>query len=468
MFAFLHTKSPQPEVPDKILESSLSAEKLRTTLLLVFGGLLSLMLVASVEALLSLRQLHTIEEQVSGRFMTRTQALSTVLISVHVYDDQLERFLLEDQPIEQSQVGIEIASHSAEAHSALRSYPPDREPQEQKMLNEIEQELSEQEVTFAALLSRAPGDRREHSRQFIHEQLIPRSLDILQVSQQIALLNSGRLAQENQALLTRFQGLQMKLRSMLILALAAGFLLSIVGSFYILRLERQGRQRYRVLADNRRELEKLSARLLDVQEQERRSISRELHDEVGQSLEALLVDLGRLSTLVSPADQAIREQITRVKSLAENSVKTVRDIALLLRPSMLDDLGLIPALEWQAREISRRSDMEVEVHSEMVSEKLPDETKICVYRLVQEALNNAATHAAAKNARVSVVQTPEKLRVEIIDDGLGFDSRRVRGMGLLGMEERVKRLGGTLSIESRAGQGTSLKAELPLDPAKSS
>jgi len=468
MFAFLHTKSPQPEVPDKIFESSLSAEKLRTTLLLVFGGLLSLMLVAGVEALLSLRQLHTIEEQVSGRFMTRTQALSTVLISVHVYDDQLERFLLEDQPIEQSQVGIEIASHAAEAHSALRSYPPDREPQEQKMLNEIEQELSEQEVTFAALLSRAPGDRREHSRQFIHEQLIPRSLDILQVSQQIALLNSGRLAQENQALLTRFQGLQMKLRSMLILALAAGFLLSIVGSFYILRLERQGRQRYRVLADNRRELEKLSARLLDVQEQERRSISRELHDEVGQSLEALLVDLGRLSTLVPPVDQAIREQITRVKSLAENSVKTVRDIALLLRPSMLDDLGLIPALEWQAREISRRSDMEVEVHSEMVSEKLPDETKICVYRLVQEALNNAATHAAAKNARVSVVQTPEKLRVEIIDDGLGFDSRRVRGMGLLGMEERVKRLGGTLSIESRAGQGTSVKAELPLDPAKSS
>jgi signal transduction histidine kinase len=468
MFAFLHTKSPQPEVPDKIFESSLSAEKLRTTLLLVFGGLLSLMLVASVEALLSLRQLHTIEEQVSGRFMTRTQALSTVLISVHVYDDQLERFLLEDQPIEQSQVGIEIATHAAEAHSALRSYPPDREPQEQKMLNEIEQELSEQEVTFAALLSRAPGDRREHSRQFIHEQLIPRSLDILQVSQQIALLNSGRLAQENQALLTRFQGLQMKLRSMLILALAAGFLLSIVGSFYILRLERQGRQRYRVLADNRRELEKLSARLLDVQEQERRSISRELHDEVGQSLEALLVDLGRLSTLVPPADQAIREQITRVKSLAENSVKTVRDIALLLRPSMLDDLGLIPALEWQAREISRRCDMEVEVHSEMVSEKLPDETKICVYRLVQEALNNAATHAAAKNARVSVVQTPEKLRVEIIDDGLGFDSRRVRGMGLLGMEERVKRLGGTLSIESRAGQGTSVKAELPLDPAKSS
>jgi signal transduction histidine kinase len=108
----------------------------------------------------------------------------------------------------------------------------------------------------------------------------------------------------------------------------------------------------------------------------------------------------------------------------------------------------------------------VDVYSEMVSEKLPDETRICIYRLVQEALNNAATHSAARNARVSVVQTPDKLRVEITDDGRGFDPLRVRGMGLLGMEERVKRLGGMLSIESRAGQGTSVKAELPLDAAK--
>jgi signal transduction histidine kinase len=466
MFAFLHTKKPPSKARDEIFEASLSAEKLRTTLLLAFGGLLSLMLAAGVGALFSLRQLHTIEEEVSGRFMTRTQALSTLVISVHVYDDQLERFLLEDQLTEQSQARFEIASHAAEAHSALRSYPADREPQEQQMLKEIEQALSEQEVTFAALLSRAPEARREHSRQFIHEQLIPRSQDIVQVLQQIALLNTGRLARENQGLLMRFQGLQMRLTSMLILALTAGLLLSIVGSFYILRLERQGRQRYRALAHNRRELEKLSARLVDVQEQERRSISRELHDEVGQTLEALLVDLGRLSTLVPSGEQAIREQITRVKSLAENSVKSVRNIALLLRPSMLDDLGLIPALEWQAREVSRRSEMEVDVYSEMVSEKLPDETRICIYRLVQEALNNAATHSAARNARVSVVQTPGKLRVEITDDGRGFDPLRVRGMGLLGMEERVKRLGGMLSIESRAGQGTSVKAELPLDAAK--
>jgi signal transduction histidine kinase len=163
----------------------------------------------------------------------------------------------------------------------------------------------------------------------------------------------------------------------------------------------------------------------------------------------------------------MHEQIAHLKSLAENSVKTVRDMALLLRPSMLDDLGLIPALEWQAREVSRRGDMEVDVHSEMISDGLSDEVKICAYRLVQEALNNAAAHASAKSARVSVIQNARTLRVEITDDGQGFDSARVRGMGLLGMEERVKRLGGTLKIDSRYGAGTAVVAELPLPLTRS-
>jgi signal transduction histidine kinase len=129
---------------------------------------------------------------------------------------------------------------------------------------------------------------------------------------------------------------------------------------------------------------------------------------------------------------------------------------------MLDDLGLIPALEWQAREISRRSDMEVEVHSQSVSEDLGDETKVTIYRLVQEALNNAATHSSAKNAKVTVAQAPGKITVEITDDGHGFDPERKRGMGILGMEERVRRLGGTLTIESAPGKSATVRAELPL------
>jgi signal transduction histidine kinase len=129
---------------------------------------------------------------------------------------------------------------------------------------------------------------------------------------------------------------------------------------------------------------------------------------------------------------------------------------------MLDDLGLVPALEWQAREVSRRTEMEADVHAQNVSEKLPDEYKICIYRIVQEALNNAARHASSRTASVTVAQDSQKIRVSIVDRGCGFDARRVRGLGLVGMDERVKRLGGTLTIESSPGQGTTVKAELPM------
>jgi signal transduction histidine kinase len=106
--------------------------------------------------------------------------------------------------------------------------------------------------------------------------------------------------------------------------------------------------------------------------------------------------------------------------------------------------------------------MEVDVHSQNVSEDLGDETKVTVYRLVQEALNNAATHASAKNAKVTVAQVSDKITIGITDDGHGFDPKRRRGMGILGMEERVRRLGGTFTIESAPGKGAAVKAELPL------
>jgi len=153
-----------------------------------------------------------------------------------------------------------------------------------------------------------------------------------------------------------------------------------------------------------------------------------------------------------------------MKGVAERSVKSVRNLALLLRPSMLDDLGLTAALEWQGREVSRNSEMEVDVQCENVSDDLPDEYKVTIYRLVQEALNNAVRHSGARNARVCVGQNSHHIRVEVVDDGRGFNPERMRGMGILGMEERVKRLGGTLTIESKPKQGTTLKADLPSPP----
>ena len=300
----------------------------------------------------------------------------------------------------------------------------------------------------------------------LNEEVLPGRLRILDTSEKIALWNRQQLSEADRDLFARFAGLQEKQARLLITALAAGLLLSIASIVYVLRLERQGQRRYIELVKSRNALEELSARLVDAQETERRSISRDLHDEVGQSLGALLVNVERLSAQVHTAGEVDKKQVEssvdNIKAVAEGTVQTVRNMALLLRPSMLDDLGLVAALEWQGREVSRRSDVEVEVHAEGVSEELSDEYKICIYRLVQEALNNVARHSGGKNAYVTVQQRSEKILVSIADDGRGFDSQRVRGLGLLGMEERVKRLGGIITIESNPQQGTTLRAELPL------
>ncbi|MGC2828896.1 MAG: sensor histidine kinase [Candidatus Acidiferrum sp.] len=444
------------------LQSKERARKVRALLFVSFGWLLTLLIGAGVDALFSLRQLDTVERQVSSRFSARSQALSTIVVSVHVYDDQLERFLLQDQLPAPSPDPSEIAEKIAEIRAALLRFPPDQFPEEQLLLAEMQNLLLDQQNSFATILTWRPEARQQRAQQFIGEQLLPWRAHIFEISQQISTVDGKRLADENLALALRFQSMEERLVWLVALALIAGVLISLVCGWYILRLERQGRQRYQALARSRLELEALSARLVEAQEEERRSISRELHDEVGQSLGALLVEVGQLSKLVPPEARDTQAQITHIKSVAESAVKSIRDIALLLRPPMLDDLGLVPALEWQAREISRRSDMEVEVHSQSVSEDLGDETKVTIYRLVQEALNNAATHAFAKNAKVTVVQRPDKIIVEITDDGDGFDAERKRGMGILGMEERVRRLGGAFTIQSAPGKGVIVTAELPL------
>jgi signal transduction histidine kinase len=232
-------------------------------------------------------------------------------------------------------------------------------------------------------------------------------------------------------------------------------MLAIGCAMYVLRAERQNR-------GARLALEGLSARLVDAQETERRTISRELHDQVGQTLNAVLVDAANLARRIPEDDAVSRGYLDNIRSYADASVNAIRDIALLLRPSMLDDLGLIPALEWQAREVSRRTGIDVRVSADHVAESLPDAVRTCIYRVVQEALQNVSKHSGAKHARVAVAQKPEQIQLSVEDDGSGFDPARTRGMGLLGMEERVRQLGGKLQLKSESGKGTCLNVSLPV------
>ena len=458
----------RPAIPDNPVgradalgvEGNKANRRLRIVLLVSFGSLLAFLLYSGTSALHTLRKLHDVEESVRHEALERERVLATVIISTNIYSDHVEEFLLSSQQPEEDAAG-EIFKRADEARTALQSYPADRNAEEQSLIEQMQKYLSEQDGVIRGSKEWRPEERQSLAQQVISQRIIPRRRQFVAIAQRVELLNDSQTVAAEQGGFLQFEHLQNRLVRMLLLALSSGLLLAIGSAIYILRLERQAAFRYAELAHSRRELQELSTRLVDAQETERRSISHELHDEVGQALGLLLLDAGRLSKQLAGGDDKNQEIVQRIKTLAERTLHEVRNIALLLRPSMLDDLGLVAAVEWYAREMSRRGEIEVEVRSENVTEGLADELKVCVYRLVQEALTNAQRHAHAKNVEVALVQAGGTIRVKIADDGVGFDTKRTRGMGLLGMEERVKRLGGRITVESRPGAGTKIEAELP-------
>jgi signal transduction histidine kinase len=288
------------------------------------------------------------------------------------------------------------------------------------------------------------------------------STSVLEIDTRVQDVDERQLAATESEIQRQFEDLGRRLSLVLIIALSFALLLAAGCIIYIFKIERQNSRRYKEILDGRKELEQLSARLVAAQETERRAISRELHDEVGQTLGAVLVDAANLANRIPAEDTMSHRYLDNIRALADSSVNSIRNIALLLRPSMLDDLGLIPALEWQAREVSRRSGIKVKVTAENVPDSLPDALRTCIYRVVQETLHNVSRHSGAKNVLVSVQQAGDSLVLTVKDDGSGFDPEKTRGLGLLGMEERVKQLGGRLEIQSQPGHGTVLRATLPI------
>jgi signal transduction histidine kinase len=234
------------------------------------------------------------------------------------------------------------------------------------------------------------------------------------------------------------------------------------------RSERESVIRFEETAQARRDLQQLSARLLQVQEDEWSRLSRELHDEIGQTLTALRIEIsGALAALRTEPDAA-EQRLGEARLLAERTVETVRNISRLLRPSLLDDLGLEPALQSLVEEFNRRGTIACDFAGEEIAAALPDSHRTCVYRVVQEALTNCARHSQARRATVRLWQSGGELNVEIHDDGKGFPAgprggpKGKTGLGILGMRERVAALGGELAIESAPGGGTRVSARLPL------
>jgi two-component system sensor histidine kinase UhpB len=226
-----------------------------------------------------------------------------------------------------------------------------------------------------------------------------------------------------------------------------------------------------------RELKALSEQLVNAQEDERKRISRELHDELGQALTATRIDLLAVSESLdqdrsvgtSCNGRDVHQRLTDTILVVEQMLKQVREMALDLRPSMLDDLGLVPTLGWHTRRFAERTGVNVTLDHRGMEERLPAQVETTLYRTVQEALTNISKHAQAKNVGIHIARVNSTVRAIVQDDGKGFDPQAVqarhtteRGVGLVGMRERVVGAGGNLIVNSAPGQGTRLSLTMPL------
>ena len=335
-----------------------------------------------------------------------------------------------------------------------------RPQQESKVLDRLETALRDYWDAAAAEFQESPLKNKTAS---VRDQFASQSKKIFAVTEELGKLNEENFEARRRELSHAVENLQNDIWETMLTALCLGAIIAGASVFRISSLEKESAEYQNATKQAEQRLRQLSQQLVSSQEQERKALSRELHDEIGQLLTALRMELGNVERSHAAAGGEADTHLDQAKKLAETTLKTTRDIAMGLRPAMLDLLGLGPALEWQTREYSRRYKTPIQLDVAGDLRDLPDPHRTYLYRIVQEGLTNCARHAHAKNIRVSLKDANGQLAVTVEDDGVGFDQHGgvSYGLGLLGITERVRELCGNIAIHSEPGKGTRLEVVLP-------
>ena len=317
----------------------------------------------------------------------------------------------------------------AELRTTMRGDVPEPE------LDALQSQLDEYWLVLDPLFDWTQVEKIHLSAAFLRRQVLPRREAVLSIAQEIEELNNATLAAQHAEVSSQQAAFRSDLKRLLWRSLLLGAVLAITAVIRLWVLERRYVEQRSIAEDAERQMRALSQQLVATQEEERKKLSRELHDHIGQVLTALRLELGRIDRTRPPGPGRLAEAVGECRQIVDNMVHTVRDLALGLRPSMLDDFGLQAALEWHVRDFIHRSGLPVELDVTGVPDTLSEQHSTCVYRVVQEALTNCARHAKAKSVRVRIAGGSDRLEVNVADDGIGLrPERRQHGLGLRGME----------------------------------
>ena len=316
----------------------------------------------------------------------------------------------------------------------------------------LEAKLDDYWRTFEPLFDWTITEKILRSAAFLRREVVPRREAALTIAHEIEKLNNDNLAAQQQEVARRQSAGREELRRMLWQTVLLGLGVSLVVVWRLRVLEKRS-------DDAEHQMRELSQQLVNAQEEERKHLSRELHDHVAQVLTGLRMELGRVERL-SPAVSSV---VGECKKLVDELFLTVRSLALGLRPSMLDDIGLQAALEWHVRDFMSRYAISVDLKMTGEFDRLPERHRTCVYRVVQEALTNCVRHAAAHHVAITLTSADRELQLTVSDDGVGLKPEdHGRGLGLIGIDERVKELHGTVTISADGMRGTTVAVRLPV------
>ena len=442
--------------------------KLRRLLLLGYAGIFIVWLGSAYALTERMEAADLRGSEIRSEFLHNDQLLSTVRAQILLSSVYLRDALLDTAPTDTYLTQLHAIRD--EVSDALQGYVPQIESDsEREQWERLRTELRDYWQTSLPVLGLDRTPTALQARAVLLQEVIPKRETIIRISDRIHNMNQAAFEQAQGEVAELRRGLRRRVWETSAIAVGLGLIVAFVATRHAGVLEARILQQRRQEERHKTELERLSSKLMQAQEDERRRIARELHDEVGQALSAIKLELAVAER--QPLAERSKAPLGEARAITERALQSVRDMSQLLHPSMLDDLGLPDTANWYLGGFSRRTGIRSELVVDELTDRIAPELEVCTYRVIQEAVTNVARHAGATVCRVEIKGTSDGIRITVEDDGRGFDPRvkpgaAGRGLGLVSVRERVATLGGTLHVDSRPGQGTRLTVELPLREKK--